>query len=130
MEDFLLKTLIIGAAALALCAPAGAALAHDWDGGGFDNYRNHARGHEEHYGYHQEEAEEHREAHERGFYSPEDHWAGHHEAREAHRDFHEDHPDTWHDHYGYNGGGYGDSYGRHRYRGHRDGWSVQIYRGY
>ena len=95
----MLKKLAIGAAALALCIPAGAAFAHDEGYGSFDYYWQHARDHEEHADFHQEEAYAHALAHAQGFYSYGDHAAWHEADREAHQAFHQDHPNTWHDHY-------------------------------
>jgi hypothetical protein len=116
----MLKKLVLGVAALALCLPAGAALAHDYDDEGpYDYYWQHAQDHREHRDFHDEEAEAHALAHERGFYSPEEHAAWHDAAREAHQAFHEDHPGTWRDHYGsrgyYGGADYGYPYGYRTY---------------
>ncbi len=101
----MLKKLALGAAALALCFPAGAASAQ-----GFDYYFGHAQDHAEHGDFHDEEAYAHARAHEEGFYSPGEHARWHENAERAHEAFHDDHPDTWHDHYdggGHYGGGYG-----------------------
>jgi hypothetical protein len=100
----MLRKLVLGAAALALCVPAGAAFAHDGDeDGGYDYYWQHAQDHREHAEFHEEDAEAHARAHERGFYSPEDRARWHEAQREAHQALHEDHPDTWHDYYGWRG---------------------------
>ncbi len=102
----MLKKLALGAAALAFCLPAGAALAHDDGYGSFDYYYGHAQDHAEHGDFHDQEAYAHARAHAEGFNSPEEHAYWHENAERAHQAFHEDHPDTWHDHYGW-GGGYG-----------------------
>ena len=94
----MLKKLIIGVAALALMAPASMAFAHQDEGGSFFDYFEHDRDHADHRGFHDEEAQAHAEAHERGFYSPDEHARWHGQAEEAHQSFHERHPTTWHDH--------------------------------
>ncbi len=121
----MLKKLAIGVAALALCAPAGAAFAHDDGEGSYSYYSQHAQDHQEHGDYHQDEAMAHARAHAQGFYGPGDHAAWHDNAYQAHRAFHDDHPNTWHDHYGW-----GRQYRRH-YHGGYSGYGYDgSYRGY
>jgi hypothetical protein len=123
----MLKTLALGAAALALCLP-GAAFAQS-----FDYYFGQAQD-QEHSDFHEDAADAHAEAHERGFSSPEEHEAWHENAARAHEAYHQDHPYA----------GYGDYYGGYRgyypysgyyhrrhyygYRHYRPG--VSIYWGY
>lgn len=98
----MLKTLALGAAALAFCVPAGAASAQS-----FGYYWDRAQG-EDHGDFHEQEEIAHAEAHERGFSSPEEHEAWHENAARAHELYHEEHPDAWGGGYGWNSyyGGY------------------------
>src|SRR5258708_8574372 len=98
----MLKTLALGAAALAFCLPTGPALAQS-----FDYYFGQAQD-QGHYDYHQDEAIAHAQAHEEGFSSPEEHEAWHENAARAHDAYHQDH--------GYGYGGYGGGYGGHQWR--------------
>lgn len=140
----MLKRLVIGAAALALLAPASGAMAQD-----FDYYFGNAQA-DQHDRFHDQEGEAHADAHARGFSSPEEHQAWHEAAREGHDAYHDDHPWTGYSgygggYYGYPGyyenqGYYGDrSYGRRRYYHHSrtyyrpyggSGWSIQLFGGY
>ena len=108
----MLKTLALGAAALAFCVPAGSASAQS-----FDYYFGQVQG-QEHDDFHQDEAVAHAEAHARGFSSPEEHDAWHESAARAHEAYHEDHPYA----------GYGDYYGG--YRGYSPYGGYAPYRGY
>ena len=121
----MLNRLAIGAVVLALWAPAGAAFAHDDGYGSFGDYWSHAQDHREHGDYHQDETYAHAQAHAEGFYSGQDHAAWHESAREAHRAFHDDHPDTWHDHYGW-----GRQYRRHDHRGYSGYGNYGYFNGY
>ena len=130
----MLKKLLLGAAALAFCLPAGTALAHDDDD--YDSYYSqHAQDHEEHGDFHEDMSIAHARAHAEGFDSAEEHADWHENTAQAHGEFHEDHPGTWHDHYdsgGYYGGGYAPyrnySPSRRHYRTYRP--SFSIYFGY
>jgi hypothetical protein len=86
----MLKQLALGAAVLMLCAPAGAALAHDPDQDqsyGEEDWRSAPdRNHD---AFHDVEAEAHAQAHAEGFSSPEEHAAWHEAADQAHRDYHQ-----------------------------------------
>lgn len=115
----MLKTLAIGAAALALAAPAGAAFAHDDNYGstyGYYSYRA-EQDRAEHCDYHAEERAAHDEAHWQGFWSSREHSDWHRNERAAHRALHDDHPSArggCRSYYGSYGG-----YGRSGYGGYR-----------
>jgi len=132
----MMRKLIIGAAALAICAPAGAAFAQDYGYGNYGDDWQHAQDHREHGDFHEDIGEAHARAHAEGFHSPEEHAEWHENADRAHRDFHEDHPGTWHDHYGYSGyygGGDGGYYPYRNYHHRHYGYhrpSVSVYWGY
>src|SRR5229473_2881839 len=82
----MLKRLALGAAALALCLPAGSAFAQS-----FDDYFGQAQD-QEHNDFHEDAGDAHAEAHERGFSSAWEHQAWHENAARAHQAYHEDHP--------------------------------------
>lgn len=109
------KTALASAVALALMAPASAALAHE-DDNSFNAYFDHAQ----HRNYHEQEAIAHEQAHEQGFSSPEEHEAWHRAGADAHENYHGDSPETLHDHFSYAqpyySGGYDGGYGGYGYR--------------
>ena len=118
----MLNKLLLGAAVLALAAPASAVLAQD------DYYGwQHQADHQEHREQHQEQRAAHSYAHAVGAFDNEwDHQAYHEAVRDQHDQFHDEHPGTRHDHrwgqqsyqngYGYSYSPYGQNYGRTTYR--------------
>ena len=81
------------AGALALAFMVTPAMAHD-----DDEVDTHAQAHQEHRSIHQEQAAEHEQAHEDGFYSRRQHRAYHRGLANEHHEFHDEHPNTRHDH--------------------------------
>lgn len=104
----MLKKLLI--AAVLATAPAGAALAHDYDG---EPNWSHREDHQEHRDVHRDIRQDHQDAHEDGFYSRGDHRAYHRALKREHRDFHDYHPGTRHGN---------DRYRRYGYDRYRGGW--------
>ena len=109
----MLKTILIASSVLALTAPAGAAMARDYNGG--YGYGRHADDHEEHGEIHDQVDDAHAGAHAGGFYSRREHNSYHRALRDLHDEFHDDHPNTRHDGYRLPSRRSGGHYGHQRY---------------
>ncbi|MDB5480980.1 MAG: hypothetical protein JWO83_2033 [Caulobacteraceae bacterium] len=116
----MLKKLVLGAVAVALFLPAGAAFAHDENDGRSNEYGRYTQDYRDH-GAYRDEGWQSRDG---GFYGRDEHARWHERDREQR---HQYRPRAWHSQYGwrgsYGGSQYGNPYGSYNAYGYQ-------YRGY